>query len=348
MSDPETAPGSNRLGRYELLRLLATGGMGEVFLARLAAVPGFEKLVAIKRLLPHLARDEQFVTMLLEEAGLVARLEHPNICQVYDVGNDGGTHYIVMQYLQGVSFLELLRKAGSNRTRSELGLVLAISSQVCEGLHHAHEATASDGSLIGLVHRDISLSNLMVTTSGLAKILDFGIAKTQDSASRTRTGTIRGKLHYMPPEQLRCEALDRRADIYSLAVCVFEMLTLRRAFAGANEYELQKKVLQGPRPRLNDARPDLAPALEAVLVRAMSRDRDERHATAMEFKAALLGAAATAPWDTSALSGFIDANFAEEIQAPARGGQEYDDARFHFLRYRERAHGRHRLAAPLP
>src|SRR5215831_20791526 len=195
---------ARRFGKYTLVAKLATGGMAEIFLARLAGDGGFEKLVCIKRILPHLAKDSQFVTMFLDEARVVARISHPNVCQVFELGEWHGAYYIAMEYLEGVP-LAAVRRSDLYPQRPDPRLVAGFGVQACEGLHHAHQLKASDGSLLGVVHRDISPQNLFVTVDGIVKVLDFGIAKVTDAKSKTSTGAVKGTYAYMAPEQLRNE-----------------------------------------------------------------------------------------------------------------------------------------------
>src|SRR4051812_7865173 len=202
---------ATRFGKYSLVARLATGGMAEIFLARLQGVAGFEKLVCIKRILPHLARDKQFVAMFLDEARIAARISHPNVCQVFELGEIEGSYYIAMEYLEGVPL-------GCFRRRAALGvlpdprLVAGIAIQACEALHHAHQLKNTDGSVMEVVHRDVSPQNVFVTVDGIVKVLDFGIAKAQGAHAKTGTGAIKGTSAYMSPEQLRGERVDRRTD----------------------------------------------------------------------------------------------------------------------------------------
>ena len=210
-----------RLGRYELLARLATGGMGEIFLARLEGAAGFEKLFVIKRILPHLADDARFRQMLIGEARLASKLSHANICQVYELGETDGQLYIVMEYLEGITLLPLLRKKSREQGELELGFVGGVIQQVADALHFAHELKERDGEALGIVHRDVTPSNIFLTEAGVVKVLDFGIAKVKDASANTQTGTVKGKYAYMAPEQLRGRSVDRRADVFALGVCIY-------------------------------------------------------------------------------------------------------------------------------
>ena len=210
-----------RLGRYEVLGSLARGGMAELFVARLAGIEGFSRRVVVKRVLPGLAGDREFVDMFLEEARLAATLEHRNIVQVHDIGHDEEGHFFAMELLQGSDVAHVLRALSPRRAELPLAIALEIARGACAGLHYAHERLGPGGAPLGLVHRDVSPQNLFVTFDGAVKLLDFGIAKAAHriADSATRSGTLRGKLPYMSPEQCRGEVLDRRSDVFSLSSC---------------------------------------------------------------------------------------------------------------------------------
>ncbi|MBX3158937.1 MAG: serine/threonine protein kinase [Deltaproteobacteria bacterium] len=218
-----------RLGRYELVGHLATGGMAEIHLARLAGEGGFSKLLVVKRLLPELVASPAYVSMFLDEGKLVARLDHPNICEVFELGRDGAEYFLAMPYLDGVPVHELIARPREPDRAAELRVAAAILVQACAGLHHAHELRDADGGPAGLVHRDVSPSNLFVTTAGLVKVLDFGVAKVR-GAAETEVGTVKGKSQYMAPEQVLGEPLDRRCDVFALGIVAFELATHQRLF----------------------------------------------------------------------------------------------------------------------
>src|SRR5690606_25283104 len=224
-----------RLGRYELVARLAQGGMGEIFLARLEGAAGFSKLYAIKRILPQFASDGRFRKMLIGEATIASKMAHSNICQVHELGESDGQLYIVMEYLEGVTLLPLLRACSKRSRPLELGFVASVLSQICDALHYAHELKDRDGQSLDLIHRDVTLANVFVCESGTAKVLDFGIARVKDTQG-TQTGTVKGKYAYMAPEQLRGEAISRRVDVFALGVVAFEMLALRRLFQRQTDY----------------------------------------------------------------------------------------------------------------
>jgi eukaryotic-like serine/threonine-protein kinase len=268
-----------RLGRYELLGHLATGGMAEIHLARLAGEGGFEKVVVVKRLLPELVASPAYVAMFLDEGKLVARLDHPNICEVYELGRDGAEYYLAMPYLEGVPVHELIARPRDPDRASQLRVAAAVIVQACEGLHHAHELRDADGAPAGLVHRDVSPSNLFVTASGIVKVLDFGIAKVR-GAAETEVGTVKGKSQYMAPEQLLGDPVDRRCDVFALGIVLFELATHQRLFKRASEYLAARAILEEPIPRADAVDPAVPAALADVIAKALSRERGERHADA--------------------------------------------------------------------
>jgi serine/threonine-protein kinase len=302
-----------RLGRYELLARLASGGMGEIFLARLEGAAGFEKLLVIKRILPHLADDTRFRAMLIAEARIASRMAHANICQVYELGETDGQLYIVMEHLEGLGLLPLLRRASRARTQLDLGFVGGVVQQCCDALHYAHELRDRDDELLGVVHRDVTPGNIFITGSGIAKLLDFGIAKVKDVSTNTQSGTVKGKHAYMAPEQLRGGAIDRRVDVFALGVVIFEMLALRRLFQRKTDYLTFRALMEQPIPDVRRYRPDAPAALAELLLGVLDRDPDRRPATARQLGASILDAIAGRPWSQSDICDFLRTSFADEI-----------------------------------
>ncbi|MEO8841929.1 MAG: serine/threonine-protein kinase [Kofleriaceae bacterium] len=306
-----------RLGRYELLARLATGGMGEIFLARLEGAAGFEKLYVVKRILPHLADDARFRSMLISEAQIAAKMAHGNICQVYELGETQGQLYIVMEYLEGVTLLPLLRRASKTQTHLEFAFVAAVVQQTCDALHYAHELKDRDAESLALVHRDVTPSNIFLTESGVAKVLDFGIAKARGATStKTEDGAVKGKYAYMAPEQLRGGSIDRRVDLFALGVVVYEMLALRRLFQRKTDYLTFRAVMEQPIPDIRRYRPDIPDALANVLVRALDRDPGQRFDTARQLGSAMLDALSVAglrPWSQGDIGDMVKASFAAQI-----------------------------------
>ena len=245
--------GARSFGRYELLARLATGGMAEIFLARprdQAAAPG--SVLVIKRVLPHLAEDARFVSMFRDEARLAARIEHANVCRVLDMGSVGDTYFLALEYLHGMPLSRVLVRAARSERPLDIRLVAGLMVQCCAGLHHAHELKDADGRALDVVHRDISPPNIFVTADGLVKMLDFGVAKAHGASEKTRTGTVKGKNAYMSPEQVRGQPVDRRSDIFSLGIVLWEALTAKRLFMRDVDFETFRAITEGDVP---DVRP---------------------------------------------------------------------------------------------
>jgi eukaryotic-like serine/threonine-protein kinase len=228
---------STRFGKYDLLALLATGGMAEIWLARVSGMAGFEKLVVIKRLLDKLAIDSDYVEMFLDEARINARLTHSNIVQVLELGQVEGKYFMAMEFVPGLSVSQVGKRATKQLGTVPQEVACGIIAQACSGLHYAHEKTMPDGSPLNIVHRDVSPQNLIVTYEGLVKVLDFGIAKADHRQSQTRTGLVKGKFSYMSPEQCLGQGLDRRSDVFALGIVLFELCTARRLFKRGSTYE---------------------------------------------------------------------------------------------------------------
>ncbi len=292
MSSYQVAPSRDvpsRLGRYELLGQLATGGMAEIHLARLAGEGGFEKVVVVKRLLPELVASPAYVAMFLDEGKLVARLDHPNICEVFELGRDGAEYYLAMPYLDGVAVHELIARPRDPDRVAQLRVAAGVIVQACEGLHHAHELRGADGEPAHLVHRDVSPSNLFVTASGTVKVLDFGIAKVRGGAA-TEAGMIKGKQQYMAPEQLLGDAVDRRCDVFALGIVLYELATHQRLFKRPSDYLAARAILEEPIPRADAADPAIPAALADVIAKALSRAPGDRYATARALGEAVASA----------------------------------------------------------
>lgn len=273
-------------GKYTLVAKIATGGMAEIFLARLQGAAGFEKLVCIKRILPHLAADTTLTSMFLAEAQIAAQISHPNVCQVFELGELDGRYYIAMEYLEGVPF-SCVRSETEYPAPTEPRLVAGLVMQACEGLHHAHNLKRSDGSALEVVHRDVTPNNLFVTTDGVVKVLDFGIAKFQDATVKTSTGALKGTHSYMSPEQLRGQQVDRRTDVFAMGVVLWELLARRSLFKRDTDFLTFEAVIVDPIPALDTLRPDVPPELGAVVARALARGPDQRYPTARALGEAL-------------------------------------------------------------
>lgn len=280
---------------YELLRKVASGGMGEVFVAKRTGTGDFEKHVALKLLLPHLTASEDAVRRFYDEARLAARMRHPNIVEIFDVGEAEGRPFLAMQLVEGVSLSQHLRHLAQQKLTVPLPIVRAVALGVCEALAYAHALTDSKGRPLKLVHRDVTPSNILLAFTGAVQLTDFGIARVGEAG--TRSGALQGKAAYIAPEQLTHELeLDARADLYSAAVTLYELLTGASPFRRSTQDESFKAVIDGRAPPVRSLRPDVTPGLEAALQKAMARSPSERFPDAVSFRKALLdGPVASAP-----------------------------------------------------
>ena len=277
------------LGRYELLLPVAAGGMAMVWAARLKGSRGFQKIVAVKTMLPKLSEDPQFERMFLDEASLASRIHHPNVVEVLDLGEANGVLFIAMEWLDGVPLNQVM-KAAKGASGIPMAVAIHILSHAAEGLHAAHELKDDDNAYIGLVHRDVSPQNILVGHDGLTKMVDFGLAKaTALGDGATRAGQLKGKISYMAPEQIRGDPLDRRADVFALGVVLYAVTTgkhpFRRESEGATLF-----AISAPDPAPAPSRfMTYPPELEAVLMKAIAKDPDKRYGSALEFARALEG-----------------------------------------------------------
>jgi serine/threonine-protein kinase len=275
------------IGRYQLLAHLASGGMAEIYLARQTGIGGFEKLVVVKKILPNLAREKVFVEMFLDEAVIAAQLNHPNVVQIYDLGQSGDDYYIAMEYLEGESLGHLTSEGTRVRKPLPPGLAAGIVTQVCDGLAYAHAFEDENGKPMGIVHRDVSPHNVIVLFSGVVKVVDFGIAKAASKMHQTKVGTLKGKLAYMSPEQCMGSEVDARSDVFSLGVVLWELLTHRRLFKREVEPAMIRAIMDEPIPKVHDVRKDAPAALAAAADKALSKKPEDRYPGAAEMKADL-------------------------------------------------------------
>ena len=271
------------VGRYALYNPIAAGGMATIHLGRLLGPVGFARTVAVKRLHPQYARDPEFVSMFLDEARLAARVQHPNVVATIDVVASEGELFLIMDYVRGESLSKILRAVGKKDQHVPPPIAVAIVCGFLHGLHSAHEAKNERGEPLNLVHRDVSPQNVLVGSDGVARVLDFGIAKAAGRLQVTRDGQIKGKLAYMPPEQVTGRELTQTVDVYAAAVVMWEMLTGERLFKGANETETLGRILRDPVPSPSSVLPSLPTAFDPVLAKALSREPSKRHATAKEL-----------------------------------------------------------------
>ncbi len=270
--------------KYTLIGKLGHGGMAEVNLAVADGKGGFRKLVVIKRLHGHLAMEPGFIDMFLDEARLAARLNHPHCVQTHEVGEWQGNHFLAMEYLDGQGLERLLRMSGQKDAPVPIDVGVRIISDALDGLAYAHELTDFDGSPLCVVHRDVSPQNIFITYNGVVKLLDFGIAKAATHVVETRTGVIKGKYAYIAPEQALAGEVDHRADIWSMGVVLWEVLTGRRLFKSVNELATLHETLQGVIKPPSAHRPEVPPGLDAIAMRALTREVKDRYQSAQEMK----------------------------------------------------------------
>jgi serine/threonine protein kinase len=277
----------DKLGKYELVRQIAIGGMAELYLARTVGIEGFEKLVVVKRILPQFASNSSFVAMFVNEARLAATLQHPNVAQVYDIGVDDGEFFFAMEYVHGENLDHLAAQAQQRNAGVPLDATLTLIAGLCSGLHYAHERIGPDGTPIGIVHRDVSPSNVLVSYDGTVKLVDFGIAR---ATSRTTSahGGLKGKIVYMSPEQCRADTvLDRRSDLYSIGTLLYQLTTGRTPFTGETDYAVLNQIVNVDAPPPRSFLPTYPEALERIVLRALARDPAQRFASALELQGAL-------------------------------------------------------------
>ena len=269
-----------QFGKYSLIGHLATGGMAEVWLARQVGLEGFEKTVVIKRARPELA-DRETTRRFLDEARLVATLEHPSIAQVYEIGFVNGSYFFVMEYVDGADLRRLIKSAIAKRYPISLADSLYITTQVCSALHYAHEKEDIEGRPLGIIHRDVSPSNVLISHDGVVKVCDFGVAKVQHRRSEdTQSGVVKGKFSYMSPEQCQGKVLDRRSDVFSIGVLLYEVTTQSKLFRAKTEYDLVQQVVDARIPPPSSRVPGYPRELEQIVMRALAKEPADRYATA--------------------------------------------------------------------
>ncbi|AGC44293.1 serine/threonine protein kinase [Myxococcus stipitatus DSM 14675] len=309
-------------GKYQLLKKLATGGMAEVWLARQMGIEGFQKNLVVKRILPHLAEDREFVEMFRNEALIAARFNHPNIAQVYEFGEANGTYYIAMEYIHGEDLGRVMRKAASAGQWIARPLAIRIVADACQGLHYAHSRTDDAGRPLRVVHRDISPQNILISFDGSVKLVDFGIAKAADQASLTKSGAIKGKFAYMAPEQAAGKALDGRADIFAIGLVLYELLTGVRPLKRDSELATLQAAMEcaiEPPSRVADVPSDMDP----VVMRAVTKSADDRYRDARQFQTALEDILFAQHWAAGSvqISELMETLFADRLSQEKAQGQ---------------------------
>ncbi len=273
-----------QFGQYVLMEHIATGGMAEVYKARMMGMEGFQKTVAIKRILPHLTDNNEFVSMFVDEAKLAAQLNHNNIIHIYDLGKIERSYYIAMEYIEGHDLRSILQKCRERQVTAPVPLALYLGTLLASALEYAHRKRDFENEDLGLVHRDVSPQNVLISGEGDIKLCDFGIAKAASKASHTRAGALKGKLQYMSPEQAWGKDIDHRSDIFSLGLVLYEMLTGDKVFAGDSELSVLEQVRNPQVAPPSERNPDVSEDIDAILMKALEPDRDKRYQTAQEMQ----------------------------------------------------------------
>ena len=316
---------AQQLGRYHLLDRIAFGGMAEIYRARTFDSTGTPHLVAVKRVLAHLAEDDDFIQMLVDEAKIASVLRHVNIARVYEFARAGGEYFIAMEHVDGKDMRTTLERCRTKKKSIPVEHASYVCAEIASGLHAAHSAVDARHKPLRIIHRDVSPSNVIVSYSGEVKLCDFGIAKATLSRVQTRTGVIKGKVKYMSPEQALGRKLDHRSDIFSLGASLYEMLTRVPPFVASNEMDLLVKVRDAKYRPLRDLEPEIPPELEAICDKCLTRSRANRYQTAAEVEVDLRAflAAYHPSYSRSHLGRFVRKMFAPEIEKELRMLEEY-------------------------
>jgi serine/threonine protein kinase len=317
-------------GRYELLKRLAGGGMGEVYLARQKGIDGFSRMLVLKTLLPHLCEDEEFITMFKDEARVTAQLIHPNICQVFEFEQVGGVYYMAMEYLRGEDLRRLWKACETRGTPLRVPLICRVIADAAAGLDFAHSLHDQDGAPYNIVHRDISPQNILVTFEGGVKVIDFGVAKAAGRAQHTRTGALKGKYSYMSPEQVAGLNVDNRSDIFALGIVLHELLTGRRLFKADSDVQTLARVRECNVPPPSKLNPQLPAGLDAIVLKALAKNPGDRYSTAQEFRLALEDWLVQGRYSASSahLAEFLKVVYADRLDKEARLGPLLGDPGF--------------------
>ncbi len=304
----------SRIGKYELLTLLSVGGMAELFLGFTAGPGGFRKYVVVKRILPDVVSQDQFVKMFLDEARITAAFNHPNISQVFDLGDEDGL-FIAMEFIPGQNLNQVTAACLRRAHPVPFGFSCGMARDVCLALHYAHTFMDPTGKPSPVIHRDVAQKNIMVTYDGVTKLLDFGIAKVKGGLGRTNVGMVKGTTGYMSPEQVRAEELDGRSDLFAVGVVLHELLTGQRLFSAETEMEEMTKILQAPIPKPHVVDPNIPEAISEVVMRALARERADRFNTGKDMARALERAAGKLMFDQDRASAFMRELFAGKMEA---------------------------------
>lgn len=345
---PEPKP--TKFGRYILLDRINVGGMAEVFRGKMAGVEGFERLVALKRILPNIAADPDFVEMFVDEAKLAVQLQHANIAQIYELGKEDDTYFMAMEYVSGVDLRSMWDRARHRNRLLPIAMSCHVMQKVCEGLDAAHRKKDAQGNEISLVHRDVSPQNILISFEGEVKVIDFGIARAANKVSKTQAGVLKGKFGYMSPEQVRGTDLDNRSDIFACGVVLYELLVGDRLFLGESDFSTLEKVRNVemvPPTRLNK---NLSPHIERIVMKALAKGREDRYRWASEMAEDLQRYLFTTnqPFARTDLQRYMQQHFKEEITKERSRLDKYATVTLESLEQEEGRGGRPARTAPEP
>jgi serine/threonine protein kinase len=302
-------------GKYILLEKIALGGMAEIFRAKTIGAEGFEREVVIKRILPHYTEDEAFTRMFIDEATIAAKLHHANIVQIFDFDKVDDTYYIAMEFVEGKDLKKIRERLTKNKESLTVWQIVSIGIEVAKALQYAH-SRAHKGQQLSIVHRDVSPQNIMISYAGEVKLMDFGIAKAAERSTKTRAGTVKGKVAYMSPEQARGKTLDRRSDLFALGVIMWEMLTRKRLFSGETDFETLSNVLNQDIVPPSTHNPDVPKELDAVILKALEKEPDQRHDDCGQLQRELsrIFYSSVENVESTTLNSIIQENFEQEIK----------------------------------
>src|SRR5690242_16734539 len=272
-----------QFGKYYLLDRINVGGMAEVFKAKAYGVEGFERLVAVKRILPNIAEDEEFITMFIDEAKIAVQLQHANIAQIFDLGKVDDSFFIALEYVHGRDLRSIFDRMRARGDALPVSLACYVLMQVCEGLDYAHNKRDGQGRELHLIHRDISPQNVLIGYEGEVKLIDFGIAKAAGKASKTQAGILKGKFGYMSPEQVRGLPIDRRSDIFAVGICLYELLTGERLFVGESDFSTLEKVRNVEILPPSSYNRKIPAELERICLKALAKDVEDRYQNAIDL-----------------------------------------------------------------
>src|SRR3954469_15532187 len=303
-------------GKYYLLERINVGGMAEVFKAKTFGVEGFERLLAVKRILPNIAEDEEFITMFIDEAKIAVQLQHANIAQIFDLGKVDDSFFIALEYVHGRDLRSIFDRMRNKAESLPIAMACYVIMQVCEGLDYAHNKRDAQGRELHLVHRDVSPQNVLIGYEGECKLIDFGIAKAAGKAGKTQAGILKGKFGYMSPEQVRGLPIDRRSDIFAVGIVLYELLTNERLFVGESDFSTLEKVRNVeilPPSSYNKKIPD---ELERIVLKALAKDPEDRYQNAIDLHDDLQAFLHTAGefYSRKDLAGWMKKTFGKEIE----------------------------------